>query len=143
MFQYGYYEGEWDKLPDFKTLKPVKTGLIDSSFNIDNFPRKNNFALLIEGHLEVKDDGYYIFALDSDDGSKLYLDNRLLIDYDGLHGGGNNKSYIVPLQKGFYPFRLEYFQKDGGRTLKLVYVTPAIGSPKPIAIPLQLQYSNN
>ncbi|MDB5090144.1 MAG: besA, partial [Mucilaginibacter sp.] len=31
-FHYAYYEGTWDKLPDFRTLKPVKKGITDSSF---------------------------------------------------------------------------------------------------------------
>jgi len=144
-FHYNYYEGQWDKLPDFKTLTPVKSGVTDSSFNIDKFPQLFNFALLIDGYMEVKEDGYYIFGLDSDDGSKLYLNNQLVIDNDGLHGSsGGGKSYILPLQKGFYPFRLEYFQKDGGRALKLVYLTPStINSKNPITIPLALQYSKN
>jgi predicted alpha/beta superfamily hydrolase len=142
-FHYAYYEGQWDKLPDFKTLKPVKTGITDTSFNIDKFPRQNNFALLIEGYMEVKEDGYYLFGLDSDDGSKLFVSNQLVIDYDGLHGGNDGKSYLLPLQKGFYPIRLEYFQKDGGRKLELRYLTPPIKIREPDAIPLALQYSRN
>jgi predicted alpha/beta superfamily hydrolase len=140
-FHYAYYEGEWDKLPDFKTLKPVKTGITDTSFNIDKFPRQNNFALLIEGYVDVKEDGYYLFGLDSDDGSKLYLNNQLIIDFDGLHGSGDGKSYIVPLQKGFYPIKIEYFQKDGGRKLDLKYLPPPLKLREPISIPLALQYS--
>jgi predicted alpha/beta superfamily hydrolase len=140
-FKYSYYEGEWNKLPDFKTLKPVKTGIADSTFNIDKLPRKDNFGVVIEGYLEVKEDGYYLFGIDSDDGSKLYLNNLVLIDNDGLHGTDDGKSYIAPLQKGFYPLRLEYFQKDGGRNLTLKYIPAPLDHPQPISIPLQLQYS--
>jgi len=143
-FHYAYYEGEWDKLPDFNKLKPVQSGTTDKNFDINKFPRQNNFALLIDGWMEVKEDGYYIFGLSSDDGSKFYLDNQLLLDNDGLHDSGSFKSYILPLQTGFYPFRLEYFQKDGGRDLKLVYLTPSIiDSKNPIPIPLELQYSRD
>jgi predicted alpha/beta superfamily hydrolase len=144
-FHYNYYEGQWDKIPDFKSLKPVKSGIADTSFDINKFPRQENFALLIDGQIKIEEDGYYIFGLDSDDGSKLYLNNQLLIDYDGLHGSGDDKSYILPLQKGFYPIRIEYFQKEGGRELKLIYLTPSLinGHPQPIAIPLALQYSHN
>ena len=143
-FHYAYYEGEWDKLPDFKTLKPIKTGITDSSFSIDKFPRQNNFALLIEGWMEVKEDGYYLFGLSSDDGSKFYLGNQLILDNDGLHDSNATKSYIIPLQKGFCPIRIEYFQKDGGRDLKLVYITPStISTKNPVPIPFALQYSKN
>jgi predicted alpha/beta superfamily hydrolase len=142
-FNYAYYEGEFDKLPDFKKLTPVQTGITDKNFDINKFPRQNNFALLIEGEIEIKQDGYYVFGLDSDDGSKLYLGNQLLIDYDGLHGSGKTQSYVLPLAKGFYPIRLEYFQKDGGRDLKLIYLLPGSKQPHANPIPFELQYGKN
>ena len=37
------------------------------------------------GEFYVTDPGDYIFSLDSDDGSKLEIDNQLLIDLDGVH----------------------------------------------------------
>ncbi len=140
-FRYTYYEGEWDKLPDFKQLKPVKSGITDKDFNVSKLPKATHFACLVEGFLEIQQDGYYIFVLDSDDGSKLFLGDKLLIDYDGLHGGGNDKTFLVPLTKGFYPIRLEFFQKAGGASLRLMYVLPDEANPRPINIPVELQYS--
>jgi predicted alpha/beta superfamily hydrolase len=141
-FNYAYYEGAWDKWPDLKNVKPTKTGITNKEFDVNNLPRKNNFALVIDGLLETKEDGYYIFALDADTGSKLYLGNKSLITTDSLHSDG--KSYILPLTKGFYPFRLEYLHKTGDRKLKLIYLTPAIMAAKnPITIPLDLQYNRN
>ncbi|SEO95823.1 Predicted hydrolase of the alpha/beta superfamily [Mucilaginibacter gossypiicola] len=138
---YAYYEGQWDKLPDFKSLKPVKEGVADSTFSIDKQPRQNNFGLVLDGQIEVKQEGYYIFGLGSDDGCKVYLDNKVVIDLDGLHDGDIERSYIVPLKKGFYPLRIEYFQKEGGRKLELVYVTPDnIAKKKITPIPYALQY---
>jgi predicted alpha/beta superfamily hydrolase len=144
-FDYAYYEGAWSKLPDFNTLQPAKTGRIDSNFSIDKMPRLINFALVISGQLKITEDGYYIFGVDADDGFRLYLDNKLLLDYDGLHGDdAPGCSYIIPLKKGFYQIRQEYFQKDGGRKLDLVYLTPStITSKKPIPFPLSLQYGSH
>lgn len=140
-FNYSYYEGQWDKLPDFKSLKPVKTGIADSAFSMDKLPRQNNFALVLEGKLEVKEEGYYVFGLGSDDGSKMYLNNQLIMDDDGLHSSDVQKSYILPLTQGFYPVRIEYFQKDGGRDLKVVYLTPStINTMKIATFPFNLQY---
>ncbi|WP_295801750.1 PA14 domain-containing protein [Mucilaginibacter sp.] len=140
-FNYAYYEGQWDKLPDFKNLTPVKKGVADSTFDINKLPRQNNFAVVVDGQFEIKQDGYYIFGISSDDGSKVYLGDKLIIDLDGLHGDDLARSYIVPLKKGFYPLRIEYFQKDGGRKLELVYVTPDnIVKKMPTPIPYALQY---
>jgi predicted alpha/beta superfamily hydrolase len=139
-FHYSYYEGSWDSLPDFKKLKPVMSGKINGSFKFDMFPRKENYACLFEGYIEIKEEGNYIFGLGSDDGSKLYLGNQLMFDLDGLHAM-SDKSYVVTLEKGFYPLRLEYFQKGGGANLEFVYIPPSVKEPRPAQIPFEIQYS--
>ena len=140
---YSYYEGEWDALPDFGKLKPIKSGIADKDFNVNKLSRPLNFACLIEGHIEIQKEGYYVFVLDSDDGSRLFFGDKLLIAYDGLHGDGKPKTYLVPLKKGFYPIRMEYFQKVGGAFLRLDYVVPGEEQPRPIPIPFELQYSSH
>ncbi|MDR3711557.1 MAG: alpha/beta hydrolase-fold protein [Puia sp.] len=137
-FSYAYYEGSWDSLPDFKKLKPVKAGLTDSLFDIHKMPKQDHFACLMQGYLEVKEDGYYLFGMDCGGGARLYLGKQQLFDYNGVHEAGHFQSFTVPLLKGFYPFRLEYFQKQGGPDLQLVYVVP--GKENPDNIPFQYQY---
>ena len=142
-FNYSYYEGEWDEWPDFKNLKnPIKTGLIDKDFDIGKLPRKKNFALAIDGLLQTKEDGYHILILETDKAARLYLDGRLLMNWNGSND--QPCSYILPLAKGFHSFRLEYFQKNEGSKLNLSYLTPSImDTKKPIPIPLDAQYSQN
>jgi len=136
---YSYYKGEWDSLPDFNKFTPVSSGRMDTAFNLDKLPDHNNFGCVMDGFLEIKEEGYYIFILDSDDGSKFYFNNVLLLINDGLHATGNAQTYMVPLQKGFYPIRVEYFQKGGGRGLNLLYVQP--GDEQPCPIPFEALYS--
>jgi predicted alpha/beta superfamily hydrolase len=136
--KYSIYEGSWDKLPDFKNLKPNQTGLADSLFNINNQPGKTNFACLLEGYIEIINDGYYIFALVSKDGSRLFLGNKQIIDNDGLHSSESVKSFVLPLKKGFYPIRIDYFKKDADSNLQVLYLTP--GTQNPTSIPFNLQY---
>lgn len=137
--KYSFYEGTWDKMPDFKSLKPVAMGVADSTFTFDSLPRKEDFACLFEGFMEVVTDGYYIFGLSSDDGSKFYLGQKLLIDNDGIHGDAF-KSFVLPMQKGFYPVRIEYFQKAGGKSLNLVYLAPGATIANPVRIPWKYLY---
>jgi predicted alpha/beta superfamily hydrolase len=142
-FHYAYYEGEWNKAADFKGLKPQATGITNIDFDADKLPRKNNFALVIDGLLETKEEGYYIFVLDADKNSKLYLNNQLLIKWNGSYSS-RTSTYILPLQKGFYQLRLEYLHKNEDFKLKLGYLTPGIMNTKdPIPIPLDLQYSQH
>ncbi len=122
--RYSFYEGKWKTLPDFTKLKAVKTGIADSSFSMEKLPSRSNFGCVFEGYIKVDMEGYYTFALCSSDGSKLFINEREIINNDGLHGSDWYKSYVVPLQKGFYPVRLEYFQSEGNQRLDLIYVSP-------------------
>jgi predicted alpha/beta superfamily hydrolase len=122
--RYSYYEGKWRTLPDFTELKSVKVGIADSSFSLEKLPSKSNFGLIFNGYLKIDIEGYYGFALCSSDGSKLFINGHEIINNDGLHGTEWYKSYMVPLQKGFYPVRLEYFQAEGNRSLDLIYLSP-------------------
>jgi predicted alpha/beta superfamily hydrolase len=138
--KYSYYEGSWEKLPDFKELRPVKTGVADSVFNIKQLPAKTNFACLFQGYFEIVKDGYYVFALVSNDGSKLFLGDKLIIDNDGVRPTASVKSFVLPLEKGFYPVRIEYFQKNESSVFLLFYIAPETGDINSNAIPFPFKY---
>jgi hypothetical protein len=132
--RYSYYEGAWEKLPDFATLQPVRTGVADAKFELTALPRAKDFGVVLEGFFKVPVTGHFVLVLNSDDGSKLWLDERPLIDHDGLHGAWSPKDFMVPLERGFHSIRIEYFQRGGGAQLTLNYVAP--GSAEPVPIPL-------
>lgn len=139
--KYSYYEGKWDMLPDFSKLTPIETGIANSTFDISKLKKQSDFGCVLEGYIKIEKEGYYIFVLDSDDGAKLYFNNKLIADNDGLHGPGNLKTYIVPLEKGYYPIKTEYFQQGGGMVLNMSYVAPGMANPMPLPIPTELLYS--
>lgn len=141
-FGYAYYEGNWEQFPDVSKLKPTQTGITDSSFEIGKLPRKDHYALVIDGLFESKEDGYYRFYLgNGDKDTKLYLDHKLLINFteDGAFG----QDAIVPLSKGFYPFRIEYLRKSN-TSYELLWqylLTPSImESQNSILIPPSQEY---
>ncbi len=57
---------------------------------------------------------------------------------DGIISSESVKSFILPLERGFYPLRLEYFHRDGGKTLQLLWLPPGGQNPEPV--PLRLLY---
>jgi len=64
----------------------------------------------------------------------------LLIQWEGSYSS-RTCSYILPLQKGFYPFRLEYLHRNEDFKLRLSYLTPGtLESKNPVPIPNDLQY---
>jgi hypothetical protein len=118
------YDGDWQTLPDFSRQTPVGIGLVPK---IDlSFSGKNElFGLAFEGYLDVPVTDVYLVYLISDDGARIYLDGTQFIDYDGIHGAGERNA-AVALGKGLHLFRLIYFQRLGGRDLKILWESSAI-----------------
>lgn len=140
-FRYDYYEVEWNSFKGLKGLRPQLSGIADSTFNPANMPRKNNYFLVLDGLVEAKEAGYYIFVLNADIGAKLFLNNRQIIDWQGKNAH-QAYSYILLLKKGFYQLRLEYPHRKEDYTLQIGYVTPSnIDAKKVTPIPFELQYS--
>ena len=106
--------------------KPKQAGIKNNFDNIDGAEfadLTDNFSLYAEGYLKADIEGEYTFEIWSDDGSKLYLHNELVITNDGPHGT-EGKFGKVTLTKGYHPFRLEYFQGGGGKYLSLNWIKP-------------------
>lgn len=118
----GYYEGIWDSIPDFKSMDPVKQIKV-TNFNLTDRNRNDHYGFLFEGFIKLEEDGVYDFYTDSDDGSKLFIDDKLVVDNDGLHGMQTKKG-AVPLQKGLHKIRVTYFEKDGSDALKVYFKGP-------------------
>jgi len=79
---------------------------------------EDNFAFLYQGYLKIPKDNNYVFRLRSDDGSRLYIGDRLIVDHDGLHGASKMDGEVA-LSEGLHPIRVEYFQGLGGKYLSL------------------------
>ncbi|MEL6635601.1 MAG: family 16 glycoside hydrolase, partial [Bacteroidota bacterium] len=82
-----------------------------------------NFAFVITGYLKIPQDRLYEFALASDDGSRLTIDDQVIINHDGFHGT-TAKYGEVALAAGYHPFRIDFFQGGGGKSLFLEWKAP-------------------
>lgn len=115
------------KMPQINPdLKPIYAGVLPNFDNLrgNNFKDLNDhFALTSTGYMFVEEAGEYIIELWSDDGSKLWLHNKLVIDNDGLHEI-DKEECTVYLEKGFHPFFLEFFQGKGNKYLSLNWKRP-------------------
>jgi hypothetical protein len=72
----------------------------------------NRFSVRWEGYIEVKKSGEYQFSLESDDGSRLYLREQLVVDNAGRMGLQQAVGDIY-LDRGLHPVRVEYNQVGG------------------------------
>ncbi|WP_407947456.1 PA14 domain-containing protein [Pedobacter riviphilus] len=82
--------------------------------------KAGSFATRHQGYFYAAEDGIYSFFLRSDDGSMLKMQNKTLIDNDGMHFA-IEKSAQIALKKGYHPFELLFLEGGGGYTLELEY----------------------
>ena len=123
--QYKYYENDaapWSVLPDFSTLTPKTSGTTDV-VSTKIAERGDSYGIVFEGYIDIPTAGTWTFYTISDDGSKLYLDQDLIVNNDGLHGAVE-KSGSKDLATGLQAFRLEYFERGGGQTVQLYWQGP-------------------
>ncbi|MFP6873147.1 MAG: PA14 domain-containing protein [Verrucomicrobiales bacterium] len=116
---YEYYEGNWGALPEFDKLSPSRTGICED-FSLSVSKRADNFAIRFTGYVEIKRAGRYTFQTESDDGSKLYIDGKELINNDGIHPIVKKPASIT-LEPGMHKVVVTYFEGGGGEYLKVLY----------------------
>ena len=106
-------------LPDFDTLTPEDTRLYANEINVPwqkwtaGFPglrdRFEWFGIEYTGSFKPQKAGLYMFKLISDDGSKLFIDDKLVINNDGLHTEWAARDTLF-LSNDIHTIRLDYFQ---------------------------------
>lgn len=122
---YRFYRSAWNSLPDFSTIKAEESGKLPRNlFDLSPRTRDQAIGFVFEGTLIVPETGRYTFFLDSDDGSRLLIDGKKVLEYDGIHGVGSEKNAAVELQKGRLPIKLEYFQNQFGYGLHVAWSGP-------------------
>jgi hypothetical protein len=106
-------------LPDFDTMTPVDNPIYANEINIpwqkwsSGFPglrdRVEWFGIEYTGSFKPTKAGTYIFKLISDDGSKLFIDGKKVIDNDGIHmeWAGRDTLYLSDAP---HTIKLDYFQ---------------------------------
>jgi hypothetical protein len=123
--QYKFYRNAWTSLPDFSVAKHEDAGKLPKNlFDISPRTRNEAFGFVFDGTLIVPEAGKYTFYLDSDDGSRLTIDGKALITYDGIHALGTVQKQTIELPMGRLPIKLEYFQNIYGYGLHVAWSGP-------------------
>jgi hypothetical protein len=130
-----YYQGEWERLPDFDSLETVDTFVADNIV-IPEATREEDYGLTFTGYVKVPADGVYAFSINSDDGSRLFVADTMLVDNDGLHGD-YEMTGLIGLKAGYYPFTVLMFQGKGGKALGVSIAGPSLKKQK---IPLDMLF---
>jgi len=91
------------------------------------------FSVRWTGFLTPDQSGEYTLGVTGDDGYRLWLDGKLIIEDWSTHAP-TTKTAKVPLEKGRkYAVKLEYFQASGGAVARLIWNPPG-EAPLPAAL---------
>ena len=108
-----------------------KINIRETSTDERYFPgvkQKTKFAMVLESEMDIELNACYEFRLSSDDGSILWIDDKLIVDNDGGHQMKMEKDSIV-LTQGKHKVKLWYFQGMPDR-FGLILDSKIIGKPK-------------
>jgi hypothetical protein len=118
-----YYEhstGAWTDLDqidwnvaEFKGKVPTVT--------LDPRTQEDFFNFEFDGYLYIEVAGTYQFRTTSDDGSRLTLNNVVVVDNDGTHGDRTTTSINQDIASGPHLANVKFFENSGGQSLTVQY----------------------
>lgn len=123
-----YYGKGLDKLPDFNTMKPVLKSYQTYEFTSRGlkYPKGvDQVAVKFTSYLKVAREGEYTFYTESDDGSKLFINDKEVVDSDGNHGVRSKEGKIF-LKKGKHKVNVLWYNSGGGLWLQTYIKGPNI-----------------
>lgn len=112
-------EGDFTQVPDFDRERVAASGTA-AGFDVAKRTRDTGFALRFRGFVRVPKDGVYRFWVESDDGSRLWIGDTLVVMNDGLHGAREESGQIA-LAGGLHPIVVGMFQQSGDLALNVSY----------------------
>jgi len=128
------FKGSWKKIPDWNKIEPSGTDHVPSGkFDLSCTKEKDSFGIVFRGNIEAPESGDYVFTVSSDDGSRLLIDRKIVIDHDGIHGD-SPKSGKIKLDKGSHHIEVQYFEGSGGESLYVGWKTPGSKKETPLSV---------
>lgn len=125
------YELEPKSVDDLEKANPVKNSIATEP-SLKDLTRADFAGLVYTGSIRVPEDGLYTFYFSVDDGGRLWIDDQVVVDHDGLHANTEKKGMIA-LKKGAHEFRLAYIQDRSDKALQLKYSVGKKGSGAEVA----------
>ncbi len=115
---YTYYEGSFSNTDEMLAKGKVAGKGVMEDLIVNKAPIKDYYGYEFDAYIYIPEDGYYRFFLDSDDGSKMYLDGELFINLD-VRSIRQRTGANVGLAKGFHEIKVLYYENYAGENLTI------------------------
>lgn len=122
------------RLQSFKGMKPDASGPVDAiRADVPQRKKADAYCLRFTGSLYVENTGQYTFATKSDDGSRLFINSKEVVNNDGLHGV-QEKSGKIQLDAGEHDLAVTYFDNGGIDFLEATWSGPGLATQQISAV---------
>jgi hypothetical protein len=128
-------------IPDFWNLDPIAS-IYTNALNVQDQDESGQvgipgvshtvewFGIDYYGEFYITNPGEYKFDLEADDGARLEIDNKEIIENDELHGA-QSKTAKVTLAAGRHTIHVPYFQGSPTNVALILAVKPPNGPTRP------------
>lgn len=105
-------------LPNFDGLTPYLEGTVTqvnypaTSGNFATSTRQDQVGAIFDGWIQIPTGASWTFFVNSDEGTRLYINGSNVVDNNGLHAM-QERSGTRALGAGYHSMRLEYFENTG------------------------------
>ena len=130
--EYFGFDGELQDFPKVDAEKKPAVRRVDAQLNWEATAEKfagtnleDHFYVRWTGVIRVPKDAKYTLYTESDDGSRLWIDGKQVVDNGGLHAM-EEKSGEVDLKSGDHEFKVDLFENDGEVGLKVSWEAPGM-----------------
>jgi len=85
--------------------------------------RTDNVGARFTGWITVPESGAWDFFVTSDEGARVSIGSRVVVNHDGLHGFSTRMG-VVALDAGTHAITVDYFERTGSAGLRLSWRSP-------------------
>lgn len=116
---------EWQGLPLIVSLDTDISNLSSETFS-ETFKiyrqtvSENRYSVEWTGYIDIETTDIYTFVTESDDGSWVFIDDKLVVDNGGIHGLMKQEGN-VHLQRGIHRITIRYLQTGGYAVLRMFW----------------------
>jgi hypothetical protein len=120
---YEHSTGDWNSIGEIDWSIAEYTGTVNE-FTLAPKTQEDFFNFRFDGYLNIEEEGTYQFRLSSNDGSRLVLDDSLLILNDGIHNLATVTAPIQLLSAGPHRITVDFFDSILSDSLLVEYKGP-------------------
>jgi putative heme-binding domain-containing protein len=112
------------KIETFAKLVPKASGVVPQiSLDVPQRQANDRYGLRFSGALQIPTSGTYHFFTNSDDGSRLYIGGRQVVNNDGPHGAVERRGKIE-LPAGSQEIVVTFWEGGGSERLQVMWQGP-------------------